>query len=61
MMSASPSSTTQNMDLPIHYQTILWQPNEHIHLLLSKSETDIRNMVDQVVEHEIYLDMKIMG
>ena len=35
-MSASPPSTTQNMDVPIHYQNIFWQPNENFHLLFSK-------------------------
>ncbi len=32
----SPPSTTQNMDVPIHYQTIFQQPNKNFHLLFSK-------------------------
>ena len=28
--------TTQNMDVPIHYQTIFRQPNENFHLLFFK-------------------------
>ncbi len=32
----SPMSTTQNMDVHIHYQTIFWQPNENFHLVFSK-------------------------
>ena len=31
----APASTTQNMDLPIHYHTIFRQPNEELYLLFS--------------------------
>ncbi len=36
IMHISPPSITQNMDVPIHYQTIFRQPNENALLLFSK-------------------------
>ncbi len=50
VVSALPPSTTQNMDLPIHYQTIFWQPKK-IHLLFSKSKLNYLCLVQIASPH----------
>ncbi len=54
-MSASPPSTTQNMDLPIHYQTIFLQPNIDFHLLFSKYIICVRSVYTKAFFKILYV------